>query len=265
MLLISSRYDFWDSNKLSDKDEVKTVNLDDDSLGDTITKEEFLAELKDKSVLMIIHGYNNEEDDVVRAYSIIEKHINTHVSNHYDIVIGYTWPGGDDPLDYFAAKRRSSAVSPRVSWWLSDINSSAKCLDVMTHSMGSRVAFLAIQSTKEKVRNLFTMAAAVDNESIQTNEPFYSPTQLCEKVYVFHSKNDPVLGMAYRTAELDNALGLTGTEDTADIIHNSKNVKVINSKNLIKEHGGYKTCVPIYLHIKNELDNSNLTPQFVTL
>ncbi len=213
---------------------------------------------------MLIHGYNNEEDDVVRAYAIIDKHINTYVSNHYDIVIGYTWPGGDDPLDYFSAKRRSGAVSRRVSWWLSDINSSAKCLDVMTHSMGSRVAFLSIQNPKEKIRNLFTMAAAIDNESIQINEPFYSSTQLCGKVYVFHSKNDPVLATAYQVSEWDSALGLTGPEDTADIINNSKNVKVINSKNLIRVHGGYKTCVPIYLHINNAL-NGSLTHQFVTL
>lgn len=265
MLLISSRKSFWDSNELSETDEVRDVNLLDDSLGDVITNESFLNSLENKSVLMLIHGYNNEEDDVVRAYAIIEQYVTGHIPDQYDMVIGYTWPDGDDPSDYFSAKRRAGAVSRRVSWWLSDINSKVKCLDVMTHSMGSRVALLSVQSAnKITIRNLFTMAAAVDNESIQNNEKFHSSTKLCKSVYVFHSKNDPVLAVPYRAAELDDALGLTGPEDPADIIENSGNVKVINSKNFIKEHGSYKTCIPVYSYINNEL-NEKFSRQFVTL
>lgn len=265
MLLVSSRKNFWDSTALSDNDAVREVNLQDDSLGDTIENKDFLAMLANKTVLLLVHGYNNEEDDVVRAYSIIESHINTHVPRQYDSIIGYTWPGGDNSLDYFSAKRRASAVSRRVAWWLSGIKATVSNVDIMTHSMGSHVALLSMQNMHRlRIRNLFTMAAAVDNESIQKNEKFYSSTRSCNRVYVFHSKNDPVLSGPYRAAELDDALGLTGPEDPADIITNSKNVKVVNSKTLIREHGAYKTCIPIYAYINKELSGT-LSKQYVTL
>ena len=254
MLIISSRDDFWESSDLSDFDEVRDVELNDDSLGVKLEKPELLTRLEERRILLLIHGYNNEEDDVVRAYNIIERSINSLVGDHYDLVVGYTWPGGDDGRDYFAAKNRASAVAPRAGRWFEDINTSCRSLDVMCHSMGARVALLALGGSGSRpVRNLFTMAAAVDNESIQVGEQYHQATQACEAAYVFHSKNDPVLKRAYRLAEWDNALGLTGPEDPSDILQQSPNVKVINSRRVITRHGAYKSSAPIYGFINSEL------------
>jgi len=270
MLMISARKDFWDSNILSDSDEIRDVYLDDDSLGDPLAEGDFLNRIKDKKILLIIHGYNNEEDDVVRAYSIIEKKVNSILIDQagkqlYDCIIGYTWPGGDDGLDYFAARRKAGAISPRVDRWLSKIGKVVETVDIMSHSMGCRISLQAQKYTGEKrVRNLFTMAAAVDDESIEKNEEFFGATQLCDAVYVFHSVNDPVLECAYKMAERDRALGYAGPEDTASIIDNSKNVKVINCKNVIKKHGGYKDCDHVYQYLVNEFGPGKAN-QFTTL
>lgn len=270
MLMISARKDFWDSNLLSDSDEIRNVVLTDDSLGDVVTEADFLDQIKGKKILFLLHGYNNEEDDVVRAYNIIENKVNSMLRLNsgepvYDTIIGFTWPGGDDGLDYFAARRRSGAVAPRVDRWMTKMTKVTEAIDVMSHSMGCRIALMAQKySSVIKLRNLFTMAAAVDDELIELKQEYYGATQFCGGVYVFHSVNDPVLANAYKVAELDRALGYSGPEDTAAIIEHSKNVKVINCKNIIKKHGAYKDTDSIYQYIANEF-SPNKANQYITL
>ncbi len=265
MLMISSRDNFWESEELSDYDEIRDVVLTDESLGTQVSESKFLQDIADKTVLLIIHGYNNEEDDVVRAYRIIENNIHGHMPGFYDLIVGYTWPGGDDGLDYFAAKRRAGTVAPRVGRWLQKMVGVSRAIDVMSHSMGGRVILSALEDvTSFRVRNLFNMASAVDNESIQVDEPYYDASRACETLYVFHSKNDPVLKTAYLLAEWDRALGYSGPEDPADIIVHSPHVRVINCERVIQSHGGYKRSRGVYNYIKNELSGAQ-APQFTTL
>ena len=203
--------------------------------------------------------------DVVRAYDIIQRNVSTHLRDIYDAIVGYTWPGGDDGLDYFAAKTRAGAVAPRVRRWLKDIVGVVQSVDVMNHSMGERVVLAGLSDDRAtKVRNLFNMASAVDNESIQIEEKFYVASRNCETLYVFHSKNDSVLRNAYRLAEWDRALGDSGPEDPAQIIQHSPNVKIVNCKNVIKSHGGYKDSEVIYKFIEAE-SQGRKAPQYSTL
>lgn len=254
MLMISSRENFWDSETLSNSDEIRDVVLDGEGLGEPIGQEEFINRLRNRRVLFLIHGYNNEEDDVVRAYDIIERNVSAYLGNMYDEIVGYTWPGGDDRFDYYSAKTRSGAVAPRVRRWLRDIVYVAQALDIMDHSMGTRVSLTALRDPRaSRVRNLFNMASAVDNECIQRREKYYPATQNCETLYVFHSKNDDVLRTAYVFAHWDRALGYNGPEDPAAIIEHSPNVKVVNCKNVIQEHGDYKYSEEIYQFIGREL------------
>jgi hypothetical protein len=104
----------------------------------------------------------------------------------------------------------------------------------------------------------------VDNESIELGEEYYSSTNSCNGAYVFHSKNDTVLSLSYLGAERDKALGYSGPENPADIIEHSSNVKVINCKNVVFKHGGYKDCAGMYTYISREFDGSP-APQYFTL
>ena len=56
--MISSREDFWESSDLSDFNEVRDVELNDDSLGVKLEKPQFLARLEERRILLLIHGYN---------------------------------------------------------------------------------------------------------------------------------------------------------------------------------------------------------------
>lgn len=252
---------------MSDYDEIRDVNLVDAKRPiPLLTEVEFLQRIGGKKILLLIHGYNNEEDDVARAYDIIDAKAKQSLNNgstpYYDLIIGYTWPGGNDPLDYFVAKRRASSVAPRVVRWLEMIQSKSASLDLMCHSMGCRIALLAAKSHPVGlVRNLYLTAAAVDNETVEKGEEYYASTEKCGQVFVFHSKHDSVLAGSFRGAEWDQALGCCGPENPAEI---RQTVKVVNCKNVVYKHGGYKDCPQLYAYWQNQLAVGTV-PQFSTL
>lgn len=266
MLMVSVRKEFWSSTELSDTDEIRDVDLTDDSLGILVNDASFLSKINGKNILILVHGYNNEEDDVVRSYNAIERKMRYHklygTNGKYDIIIGYTWPGGDMALSYPAAKSRSGAVGPRFGRLLKKVLSSANSVDINTHSLGARVALIGLEllPADKSIQNLFMSAAAIDNELIQSGEKYYISVDSCSNVYVFHSKNDPVLKMMFPLGDFDMALGYSGPEDPGAIIKHSPNVKVINCKNIIKQHGAYKDCDQIYTYMLNPLPD-----QFATL
>ncbi len=269
MIIISSRKNFVDCNEVSLTHDIKNIDLvNPNPAVPSIGINDFLAQIAGRRVLLLIHGYNNDFLDIVRSYRSIEAAATLNIKNQYDFVVGYTWAGGDDISDYPAAKRRAGSISSLFSPLLQSISATTGGqLDVMAHSMGSRLAFLAIQNSNavvQIVRNLFTTAAAVDNESLESGQEYHHATKLCQKVYVFHSIHDFVLNGGYRAVDFDTALGLSGPEDPANIIKYGQNIKVVNCKHVVKKHGNYKTCDQIYQYIQNELSGVP-SPQFTTL
>ncbi len=270
MLIISSRENFWDSNIVTPRqtDEIRDVNLSLGNLnGAPVSDVQFEAQIQNKKILLLIHGYNNEPLEVTRAYKTIEERVNTLI-NFYDLIIGYTWPGGDDWSDYSAAKARAGTVSNRAQSSITKMISNCSEVDIMSHSMGCRISLMVMddlhknQVPKNIVVRLYIMAAAVDNESIEKDERYYNGSIYCDNAYIFHSKNDSVLKYGYRYKEWDNALGYSGPENPAEIYSKAK---VINCKRKINAHGAYKRTAEIYNYIGNELKGRATAPQFSTL
>ncbi len=215
---------FWSDTEFATRDTIKDVDLVGEQRSTDVDEKDFLSDLPEKKILILVHGYNNEPEDVHNAYAILEERIKTLISGNirYDQVIGYIWPGGDDVLDYYAAKTRANALARRFGIWLQKMSDNQAIVDVMGHSMGVRVILKGLKTRSSKVvRNVFTMAAAVDNESIEIDEEFYPSTKNCENLFVFHSKNDLTLKYAYTAAEFDYALGFKGPEDPYDVITHS--------------------------------------------
>jgi len=267
MYIISSRKDFWNDNKITTKsdDEIREVDLLNSS-SISKTKTDYISHISGKKVLLLIHGYNNEPNDVMRAYDIIEKNVN-NIIGYFDVIVGYSWPGGDDFSDYYSAKNRASAVSNRCKLLFVDTMDKCEELGVMSHSMGCRISLMAYERLQSENHSKtipiwqYLMAAAVDNESIETGERYYGATVYDDHSYVFHSKQDSVLGNYYRAAEWDRALGYSGPENISDI---HATTKVANCKKIIKAHGDYKRTAQIYKYIYDEL-SGNPRPQFSTV
>lgn len=273
MLLISARDGFWSDTKLAVKDAARNVDLVGSApskvVANPITE---LTATANKKVLLLIHGYNNEPEDVHNAYAVIDKMVKSRLSGKYGHVAGYIWPGGDDGLDYWAAKTRANALARRVGILLHKLTAAGATVDLMAHSMGCRVALKALKTRSSKVaRNVFALAAAVDNESVEKGEEFYKGTQRCQNFFVFHSKHDSVLNTAYRAAEFDSALGLRGPENPETVLRhsspkvaNTPNVYVANCKHRVRRHGAYKDLPALYSYIK-AFDGPGTTEQYVTL
>ena len=266
MYMVSSRKGFWNSDVVSRKlDKFRDVDL---RTGTSVKKAEsdYKSLIKDRKVLILCHGYNNEPADVLRAYQTIARNQQQY-TNYFDVVVGYTWPGGDKFYEYPAAKERASAVAPRFVNLLQTTMSFCSELAVMSHSMGCRVSLVACEELKvqaaRKCKNFwqFMMAAAVDNESVESGQRYFDATLYADNTYVFHSKNDGTLSAGYRVFEWDRALGHSGPENVDDI---DNRTRVINCKHVVKAHGDYKRTQQVYQYIKNELTGS-AGPQVSTL
>lgn len=270
MIIISSRKSFWEPTAFSNKEAIRNINLSNASdQGTEMSAADLTTAITGKKLLLLIHGYNNKESAIRSSYNKIETMMTTHgllgPGTPYDMIVGYAWPGGDLALSYAFAKKRAEKAAPRVQTMLLSIASNASALDVNTHSLGARVALQALKGVPGKpIRGLYLLAPAVDDESIENGEKFYSSTQACQKDYVFHSKFDPVLRDWFVLGDFDQALGANGPEDPASIINHSANVKIVNCKNVIKSHSGYKDEPKVYQYLLNEFTGTPVA-QFYTL
>jgi len=263
VIIISSRQDFTDSeNLLPDGHIIKDVELSTDNAIKTLTNADLVTAVEGKRICILVHGYNNEFFEVCDAYQIMESKIRSDLPTAFDLVIGYTWPGGDHKLEWWDAKSRANAVARRFRQLLESI-SNISTIDLISHSLGARVCLKALkEASTTLVRNYYCMAGAVDNESLESDEEFYPALRSAGQVFVLHSARDEVLSTAYRLAEFDNALGLFGPEDK-ESVDTTPNIFVANCKQVVASHGGYKRSDAVFTYI----GSTHIAPpsKFVTL
>ena len=258
MYIISSRVNFSNPDKLMPSGHtIREIDLDDDSNARSFSDlNEFLTNISKKRLLMLVHGYNNEQDEIYDAYSIIEEKVRIHLNSEYDDVMGYIWPGGDSKFEWRQAKRSANGVARRFRRLVDRLSESAASLDLMSHSLGARVILKAMKQAKANngrvpIRNYYCTAASVDDEVFDPREEFQSAIDKFSHIYVFHSRRDKVLRWAYGAAEGDVALGLSGPEDRAYIQNSTKNIFVINCKKRVAKHGHYKHSDDFYAYISH--------------
>ena len=271
MIIISCRENFDNPDQLKDTGhECREIDLNTDEVIRHLSLEHLRNELKNKRILILVHGYNNEQGEVHDAYSVVESKIQQHLSHAYDIVIGYSWPGGDSFTDWWSSKKRANAVARRFRFLLEDLALNQVNIDLMSHSLGARVVLKSLKLShrqlnkpKRLIQNYYCLAAAVDNESLEKDEEFSQSINHIECLSIFHSKNDPILGLVYTGTEFDRALGYSGPEDISYTLTNLNNVYINNCKKIIKKHGAYKYSDQIYLQIDKLQQNKS--QQFTSL
>ena len=264
MLIISARRHFSNADYFSDQTyAVSDIDLQSDTIiAENIAINQFVEQVKDKRVLLLVHGYNTEQDEVYDAYAVIERRIDHHLKDTYDLVLGYSWPGGDQLWEWKQAKSRSNGEGRRLRFLLESMP--CKTIDIMSHSLGGRVVLKALKYSgkKELIRNYYCTAAAVDDECLEPGEEFFRAVESWQKIFIFHSKYDRVLATAYVMAEFDSALGLRGPEDKDYIQNEANSIHIINCKHKVKSHGGYKNSSEMYQFIRQYLTES--PPKIVT-
>lgn len=273
MLFVSCRRNFWSSTEFAKANEVRRIDLTAGTVA-PVAPAAFLQELANKRVTVLVHGYNNEELDVIDSYKTIDTQmralgfLGSGNSAAYDALVGFAWPGGAVGVSFPFARQRAGESAANFSSLLADLRTAGATVDLNTHSLGAHVAFEALrEDAANAVRNAWNFASAVDNESIEFDERYFDASRRCTKFYVFHSKHDPVLRVWYRIGDFfdfDTALGYTGPEDPAAIIAHSPHVQVVNCKEVVSSHGGYRSAGQVWAHLSKELAMAS-SAQFVTL
>jgi len=251
LFLMSDCDHFFDVDKISHHTE---VDLDSAS-GDARVS---IEQIKGKKILLLVHGFNNPEGKSIPAYRLAHEQISTlkDANNDplYDVVVGYLWPGYEHTFEYFLAKDNARHLAEKLKSHLEVLSDASTALDIMAHSMGNYLVLQALNyphmhDSRKLVANFFSMAAAVEDKSIEKDQKFDHSIGHCQDVFVFYSKNDEVLKWAFRTAELVSALGYCGAKDPKDL---PGNVELIDCSSFIHAHGEYFTASPIYEFIHKQ-------------
>ena len=272
MLMVSDRAAFWDPMALSDQTQINYV----DEKGAIDDKSQEFSQLKKKNILLLIHGFNNTEADVLPCYfsiqSEVEKTFNNGEKKIYDEVVGYLWPGCESRSAYYEAKEHAEAVSNRIAKLISKIGDTSYRVDVMAHSMGNLVFLEGLKKTSEpkrswinsfgaflglskappakRVGNFFSLGAAIDDESIEVGRIYGEAIERCQDVYVVYSKKDLVLKYLYTFVELDRALGSKGIEDISKL---PPHVQLVDCSDVVDGHSKYEEVPQVFEFIRNSL------------
>ncbi len=272
MILISCRRDFSDSSAFSSRNAIRNFpvlpRLDQfeelDEMG-------LAQQMQGKHILILIHGFRNSLPDVLDSYQRLLKGLkeNLLLSNTgYGLVLGFSWPGFETSLGFFPAVPFANRSAGFFRSLLELASRNARTVDVQTHSLGARVALQALAGgTEGFIDNLMLTAPAVDDEVLEPRQELNRALLGCRRCLVYHSERDKTLKIAFRIAgapEFDKALGWKGPQRPNIIERDCREVFVVDCKNAVGSHGGYRTSGAYYEHWSRVLHEAPL-PRFETL
>jgi esterase/lipase superfamily enzyme len=262
MLMVSIRRNFWDAAAIGTalswarvaEDKFQTSLLDSQGIKNT------LEQLKNKRVLLLIHGFNDNEQEAVQNYFKISENIQKWVVDSekqeclYDAIIGFVWPGYAHAFDYYFAKKNALTSSTFLREILNQLSADAEVLDILSHSMGNLLLLEALDYVNQinanpAINTLFSVAPAVNDDSIDKKHQFFQSTLNALEIVVLYSNRDPVEKWGYLLAEHAKALGEEGDGYPLQL---PPNVQMLNCSALVSTHSGYFDQEPIYEWIKNK-------------
>ncbi len=244
------------------------TNPTDASAFTDMTLTDLLAKAKDKHVCVLVHGFHNQMENVMKAYwEIVVRMNSTGVvgPDGYGLIIGFTWPGMATSLGYFTAMLSAKRAGPYLLDLVNQLRGEAHSVDVQTHSLGARVALVAMKNPKKVfVDNLILSAPAVDNHLLEPDQDFFPAMESCNRCMVYQSKQDSVLGGAYPLADIADgvhkALGRGGPRNKTITLAQTPNVYVVDCTTRVgKDHSGYRKTDEYFKHWKTVLSGGPLS------
>ncbi len=260
MIIISTRKDFVNDDKANHTYVIKEIETrvkrrDLNIPQHDIEDDEFISKITGDKVLIVVHGYNNKFKEIIKTFNGIEDEL----SSSYDHIIGFAWSAGDRFVDYYTAKNKVEDAGDELREILDMLKDSGKTVDVMAHSMGNAVvfdAFIENEIDSTVVRNFFSFAAAVDNDTLNKNNLYNVTLANFENIFICYSKKDSVTGVIYDTGERHNAPAF-GHELPIDLeyfVDKAKNVHFINCNEVITKHGAYKKSEAIFSFVRETIN-----------
>lgn len=253
MLFISCRENFWKDSKLSP--ELQWGEVGRDGATRLLTPEEIearLDQMKNRRILLMIHGFNDMEKPVVHHFfgvaDFTQKYVvDTSGQCYFEEVIGFAWPGYSHFFDYFLAEENALASAPLLQELLLILSVNVKQLDVFAHSMGNRVFLEALDFPRGPgdpiIHTYFAAGPAVDEKSVYNDKAFFQSISHIREIVVLYSLKDPIEKWFYPIAERATALGAEGDLVPKDL---PENVLMVDCTLIVHHHHAYFDQEHIY-------------------
>lgn len=168
-----------------------------------------------KRVLLLVHGYNNDEGDARDAYEALLSDVGTLVDRAFDCVVEFQWPGdsylrkligaAEYPLQINTARQAAGLLFGALRQAAVDSNGGLR-LSIVAHSLGCRLILEAISQetlsvgTGPRFDLVLMMAAAVPVDLVRTGHLRYGllkGQKRADEIAVLHSQADTVLQWAF--------------------------------------------------------------------
>ena len=124
--------------------------------------DDLVVSTRGKRVLVLIHGMAKDwsiaNKDFFNMYWAAQRNLDS-----YDMVIGISWPGDSHigPNSYVVANRLAKESGKFMRPFFKEITESASEVNVITHSMGSKVICWGTRGTEVQFDNIVLMAPSI--------------------------------------------------------------------------------------------------------
>jgi len=224
------KYAVYEFKKASEGKEAKEKVLEDIPTG--------------QPTLFLIHGFNNEFEDVTKAYLDFEKRIRQ--AGFQGNVIGFTWPSFGQWYMYYGDKEQVEYAAPALVKFLQKFlpRLGQNALHVNTHSMGAYLLFRALASYPGNgviIDDMTCFAADVTNDVLEKREIGYRAARRVNRLTSYFNRHDPVLG-ASAFANVDGRLGMNGA-DEPDLLPD--NAFQVDCSTVVEGHSDYRKSTDV--------------------
>jgi esterase/lipase superfamily enzyme len=212
-------------------------------------KEKTLADIPvDKDMLLLVHGFNNDFEQVTAAYLNFAGQIRS--AGFDGNILGFTWPSYGAWFQYFGDVEQVEYAAFGLLNFLLAFRPllGEKKFHVNTHSMGAHLliralaAYSRIDAIAEPLPDRFIIdemsffAADVSNEILEKGEDGNIAVGEASRLTSYFSYRDPVLGIS-QVVNRDGRLGLAGAQRPNRL---PRNAFQIDCSTLIESHSGYR-------------------------
>ncbi|HTB11830.1 MAG TPA: alpha/beta hydrolase [Bryobacteraceae bacterium] len=210
-------------------------------------------------LVLIVHGYNNDEDEAAHSYDILFESLRELVPNPDVLrsVWEVYWPGyvnisgkkrtALSAFSYPAQVRKAVRIGRALGSFLNSVAVGRESMEVLfvAHSLGCRVVLETIRNLSTanvSVKAICLMAAAVPVTHVSSAGALRPAADAAEKRYILHSPADTVLKRYFRAGQLGDswseAVGRFGNP------RSYWDVRLSNNVNTGLDHGEYYTGKP---------------------
>ena len=214
-----------------------------------------------KDLLLLIHGFNNDFDEVTAAYLGFDRRVRAIGFNGN--VIGFTWPSYGEWFQYFGDVEQVEYASFGFLNFLLALRPllGDKKFHVNTHSMGAYLliralaAYSVIHAVAEPlpgrcvIDEMTFFAADVSNEILERGEDGNVAVGEASRLTSYFSYKDPTLSIS-QVVNRDGRLGLAGAERPNRLPNNAFQ---IDCSTLIESHSAYRSTPDVMEDLVNVL------------